>query len=82
MVDTLRRLMQCQMHRNHIIILSTLIHAVLLDCPHALVWNYLRADEEHPLLYLTRSPMDVLLCRVSELPVPPGPLVNKVTAYV
>ncbi|VDM39691.1 unnamed protein product [Toxocara canis] len=66
---------QCQNQRAIILTLCGMLHAILIDCPGALIWNNFQVAEGRPpplLHHLCGSPLDVLPCALEALPMPPG----------
>ncbi|XP_069936794.1 mediator of RNA polymerase II transcription subunit 12-like protein, partial [Cherax quadricarinatus] len=66
---TFQELLSCHQHRPVVLAASCFIQAITLDCPTALVWN--NAGEGKASSWLTGSPLDVLPCAPSDLPMPP-----------
>ncbi|KFD72362.1 hypothetical protein M514_01715 [Trichuris suis] len=60
----------CQFHRTVLLGLSAVVHAILIDCPTAFVWNEMKTDDMsgNSKAYLCGSPLDILPCNPSELP--------------
>uniref|UniRef100_A0A915CBV2 Mediator complex subunit Med12 domain-containing protein n=2 Tax=Parascaris univalens TaxID=6257 RepID=A0A915CBV2_PARUN len=76
---------QCQNQRAIILILCGLLHAILIDCPGALIWNNFQVAEGRPpplLHHLCGSPLDLLPCAVEALPMPPGHGSDKIQELV
>ncbi len=69
----------CNFHRCIVLCLSSIIHMIMLDCPAALVWNYLETINDKQM-DLCGSPLDALPCSPSALPMPAGSIVDKVGA--
>ena len=59
----------CPQHRGLILSLSTIIQNVALRCPGALVWHDFGEEKTNPIL--CGSPLDLLPCPPSLLPMPP-----------
>ena len=61
----------CPQHRGVILSLSAIIQSLLIQCPAAFVWLQLGEAKQHSPLY--GSPLDLLPCAPSSLPISPGP---------
>ena len=68
----------CPQHRSLVMSLSSVLQAITLECPTALIWNNLGEGKEKSLL--NGSPLDLLPCAPSSLPMPPGPDNQEVVA--
>ncbi|CAH1781069.1 unnamed protein product [Owenia fusiformis] len=60
----------CSQHRGLILLLSSALQCITLKCPTAMVWNYL--GEGKSSSPFCGSPLDMLPCAPSSLPMPPG----------
>ncbi|XP_003370677.1 transcription mediator subunit Med12 superfamily [Trichinella spiralis] len=62
--------LNCPFHRTVLFGLSNVIHAVLIDCPTALIWNEMECEDtgENGKAYLCGSPLDLLYCSPVDLP--------------
>ncbi|KRX61890.1 Mediator of RNA polymerase II transcription subunit 12-like protein [Trichinella sp. T9] len=62
--------LNCPFHRTVLFGLSNVIHAVLIDCPTALIWNEMECEDtgENGKAYLCGSPLDLLHCSPVDLP--------------
>uniref|UniRef100_A0A5S6QG82 Med12 domain-containing protein n=1 Tax=Trichuris muris TaxID=70415 RepID=A0A5S6QG82_TRIMR len=62
--------LNCQFHRTVLLGLSAVVHAILIDCSTAFVWNEMKTDDVgfNSKAYLCGSPLDILPCNPSELP--------------
>ncbi|XP_076370100.1 mediator complex subunit kohtalo isoform X2 [Tachypleus tridentatus] len=67
----LAEIMSCPHHRSIILNLSAMLQIITLDCPSALVWNNIGEGKSHSIL--NGSPLDLLPCSPSSLPMPPRP---------
>ncbi|XP_059479681.1 mediator of RNA polymerase II transcription subunit 12 isoform X2 [Neocloeon triangulifer] len=63
--------LNCKHHRNVVLGLATIVQAATLECPTSLVWNNLGEHKCPPAL--NGSPLDLLLCPPSALPMPSRP---------
>ncbi|EJD75155.1 hypothetical protein LOAG_17646 [Loa loa] len=66
---------QCIHQRAIILTLCGMLHAILIDCPAALIWNKYEVSPGRPptmLHQLCGSPLDHLPCPFESLPLPPG----------
>ena len=61
----------CPQHRAIILSLSAVIQCITLECPTALVWNNL--GEGRSSHFMCASPLDMLPCPPSVLPMPENP---------
>ncbi|XP_013408893.1 mediator of RNA polymerase II transcription subunit 12-like protein [Lingula anatina] len=61
----------CSQHRGLLLGLSAVLQTIVLKCPSAVVWNNL--GEGKSASVLCGSPLDLLPCAPSSLPMPPGP---------
>ncbi|KAH9286461.1 Mediator of RNA polymerase II transcription subunit 12 [Echinococcus granulosus] len=61
----------CSHHRSLLLSTSSIIIALTLHCPSAAVWNKITSETSYT--YLTGSPLDLLPCPLSCLPIYPGP---------
>ncbi|XP_063875585.1 mediator of RNA polymerase II transcription subunit 12-like protein isoform X3 [Scylla paramamosain] len=68
-MSTFQELLSCHQHRPVVQATSCFIQAITLDCPTAMVWN--NAGEGKASSWLTGSPLDLLPCPPSDLPMPP-----------
>ena len=50
--------------------MCSIIQSITLRCPGALVWHYFGEDKRNPVL--SGSPLDLLHCAPSSLPMPQG----------
>ena len=50
--------------------MCSIIQSITLRCPGALVWHYFGEDKKNPVL--SGSPLDLLHCAPSSLPMPQG----------
>ena len=62
--------LQCPQHRMVILALCGLLQAITLGCPGALVWHNFGESKSNSVL--CGSPLDLLPCAPSSLPMPPG----------
>ncbi|MPC79277.1 Mediator of RNA polymerase II transcription subunit 12-like protein [Portunus trituberculatus] len=69
LMSTFQELLSCHQHRPVVQATSCFIQAITLDCPTAMVWN--NAGEGKASSWLTGSPLDLLPCPPSDLPMPP-----------
>ncbi|XP_076043982.1 mediator complex subunit kohtalo isoform X2 [Oratosquilla oratoria] len=69
LATTFQELLACHQHRPIVLALSCFIQALTLDCPTALVWNNVGGSKTSS--WLTGSPLDLLPCSPSVLPMPP-----------
>ncbi|VDM17097.1 unnamed protein product [Hydatigera taeniaeformis] len=60
----------CSHHRPLLLSTSSIIIALTLHCPSAAVWNKITSETTYT--YLTGSPLDLLPCPLSCLPIYPG----------
>lgn len=70
----------CLEHRSIILTLCATLQIITIRCPAALVWNNL-GDGKTSCNFLCGSPLDLLGCGTSSLPMPPNPhnqLVKKI----
>ena len=71
--------LNCAHHRHVVLCLSSMLHMIMLDCPAALVWNSLSSGtNQKAAVQVCGSPLDILPCPPSALPVAPGPSVERV----
>jgi len=63
-------LCNCPQHRSLILSLSALIQAIVISCPSALIWQNL--GDGKTTSPLNGSPLDLLPCSPSNLPMPAG----------
>jgi len=63
-------LCNCPQHRSLILSLSAIIQAIAISCPSALVWHNL--GDGKSTSPLNGSPLDLLPCSPSNLPMPAG----------
>jgi len=63
-------LCNCPQHRSLILGLSAIIQAIVVSCPSALVWHNL--GDGKSTSPLNGSPLDLLPCSPSNLPMPAG----------
>lgn len=63
-------LCNCPQHRSLILGLSAIIQAIVISCPSALVWHNL--GDGKSTSPLNGSPLDLLPCSPSNLPMPAG----------
>lgn len=61
----------CSHHRPILLATSSIIIALTLECPSAVVWN--KITSETSFNYLIGSPLDLLPCSLACLPIAPGP---------
>ncbi|XP_067143152.1 mediator of RNA polymerase II transcription subunit 12-like protein isoform X2 [Centruroides vittatus] len=59
----------CSHHRSIVLGLSAVIQVITLECPSALVWNNIGEGKANSVL--NGSPLDLLPCAPSNLPMPP-----------
>ncbi|TKR82572.1 hypothetical protein L596_016274 [Steinernema carpocapsae] len=72
-------LLACQHHRPIIYTLTGILHAIVIECPQALIWNSFQVSSNQALPHqLCGSPLDVLPCPPEDLPLPPGPTKDSV----
>ena len=50
--------------------MCSILQSICLRCPGSLVWHYFGEDKKNPVL--SGSPLDLLHCAPSSLPMPPG----------
>ncbi|KAK8778545.1 hypothetical protein V5799_020115 [Amblyomma americanum] len=63
--------LSCSHHRSIVLQLSAVLQFITLKCPSALVWNNIGEGKANPIL--NGSPLDLLPCPPSCLPMPPRP---------
>ncbi|XP_077555179.1 mediator of RNA polymerase II transcription subunit 12-like protein isoform X10 [Haemaphysalis longicornis] len=63
--------LSCSHHRSIVLQLSAVLQYITLKCPSALVWNNISEGKSNPIL--NGSPLDLLPCPPSCLPMPPRP---------
>ncbi|XP_075535912.1 mediator of RNA polymerase II transcription subunit 12-like protein isoform X4 [Dermacentor variabilis] len=63
--------LSCSHHRSIVLQLSVVLQYITLKCPTALVWNSIGEGKANPIL--NGSPLDLLPCPPSCLPMPPRP---------
>lgn len=61
----------CPQHRGIVLSLCATLQIITLLCPSSLVWNSL--GDEKSSSFLCGSPLDLLPCAPSSLPMPQGP---------
>jgi mediator of RNA polymerase II transcription subunit 12 len=70
--------MSCPEHRTIMLKMCAIIQTITLRCPTALVWNWL--GDGKTSLFICGSPLDLLPCFPSSLPMLPAP--NKLQVSV
>lgn len=60
----------CPQHRSLLLCLSAIVQAIVMSCPSALVWHNLGEGKSGSPL--SGSPLDLLPCSPSNLPMPHG----------
>lgn len=60
----------CPQHRGLILSLSSILQIITIRCPGALIWHNLGEGKSNSIL--SGSPLDLLPCAPSSLPMPPG----------
>lgn len=68
----------CSHHRSIVLGLSAVIQVITLECPSALVWNNIGEGKANSVL--NGSPLDLLPCAPSNLPMPPRPSNSQIRA--
>uniref|UniRef100_A0A915HQD2 Mediator complex subunit Med12 domain-containing protein n=1 Tax=Romanomermis culicivorax TaxID=13658 RepID=A0A915HQD2_ROMCU len=65
---------KCSFHKSIVLSLSGIIQSILVDCPISLIWNGLKVNPNgiDSRSYLSGSPLDLLPCFPSQLPMPDG----------
>ncbi|EEC08725.1 thyroid hormone receptor-associated protein, putative [Ixodes scapularis] len=63
--------LSCSHHRSIVLQLSAVLQVITLECPSALVWNNIGEGKANPIL--NGSPLDILPCPPSCLPMAPRP---------
>jgi len=69
-VSVFTELCNCPQHRSLILGLSAIVQAIVVSCPSALVWHNL--GDGKSTSPLNGSPLDLLPCSPSNLPMPVG----------
>ncbi|XP_014240194.1 mediator of RNA polymerase II transcription subunit 12 isoform X2 [Cimex lectularius] len=66
--SVLKEYLNCPHHKDVVLSLSVIIQVITLECPTALVWNSIGEGKSASML--NGSPLDILLCSPSLLPMP------------
>ena len=70
----------CPQHRSILLSLCAILQAIAIRCPGALVWHNLGEGKSNHIL--AGSPLDLIGCAPSSLPMPPGVDNQQVYYYV
>lgn len=70
----------CPQHRSIVMKLCGIIQTITLRCPTALVWNWL--GDGKTSLFICGSPLDILPCNPSSLPMLPSPQNQQIRAQI